>query len=139
MIRFKMFRINIEQFAILTDSLSQNSVVIETALGIRHAIADRKIAVDMTFNFNAAEKRIMLLKLTCEFEIHHDDWDSFKNKDNSVVLSKEILEYFAAQTVGTARGVLHCKTEGTPFNAIILPPMDVTKMIKEDITIYANN
>jgi hypothetical protein len=36
-------------------------------------------------------------------------------------------------TVGTIRGILHCKTEGTPFNALILPPINVSEMVTGDL------
>jgi len=36
-------------------------------------------------------------------------------------------------TVGTARGVLHNKTENTVFNRFIIPLLDATALIKEDV------
>jgi len=38
-------------------------------------------------------------------------------------------------TVGTARGVLHSKTESTPFNGLIIPPINVEQIIQEDIVV----
>ncbi len=34
--------------------------------------------------------------------------------------------------VGTARGILHAKTEGTAFNDFILPAINVEELVEED-------
>lgn len=133
MVRFRMFRINVEQFAIISDTLPAN-LIINTSLGFLYSVEGHKIATDMTFEFNSSSEKAMLLKLKCEFEIHEDDWNSFI-KDDLIIVPKDVLEFFVVHTVGTARGVLHCKTEGTPFNHLILPPMNVTGLVKEDLVI----
>ena len=79
--RFRMARINIDQFAILTDIVPNGSLEVNVKL----------------------------------------------------VILKVMLEHFAVQTVGTARGILHCKTEGSQFNGIILPPVNVTELVTEDM------
>ena len=76
----------------------------------------------------------MVLQVLCEFGIHPEDLQSITS-DNKVTIPKGTLDYFIAQTVGTARGILHCKTEGTPFNGIIIPPMNVTTMVDSDMII----
>ena len=88
----------------------------------------------MTFNFVSEEEKVMLLKLNCEFQIQEDDWNGQIN-DSRIVVPKSFIEYLVVQTVGTARGVLHCKTEGTALNHIILPPMNVSDMINGDMII----
>ncbi len=35
--------------------------------------------------------------------------------------------------IGIARGILHTKTENTPFNHFLLPVLDATRLIKEDV------
>ena len=35
--------------------------------------------------------------------------------------------------VGTARGILHAKTEATKFNQFLIPPINVVELIKDDI------
>lgn len=134
MIRFNMFKINVEQFAILADNSTSNEININTELNLKYSINDCRIATVMTFTFDDAQQKIMLLKLCCEFNILKEDWKTFIH-DNKIIIPKEFIDYLIAQTVGTARGVLHCKTEGTPFNHIILPPLDVTHMMNENMVI----
>jgi hypothetical protein len=43
------------------------------------------------------------------------------------------MSHFGVITVGTARGVLHSKTDGSIFNDLILPTINLTEIIKDDI------
>jgi hypothetical protein len=42
-------------------------------------------------------------------------------------------------TVGTARGVLHAKTENTKYNRYVLPTINVASMIKNDAVFNFGN
>ena len=132
--RFRMFRINVEQFAILAENVQFEKLDIATGLEIKYSLEGKSLAIVMTFNFVSEEEKVMLLKLNCEFQIQEDDWNSQIN-DAKIIFPKNFIEYLVVQTVGTARGVLHCKTEGTAFNHIILPPMNVSDMINGDMIV----
>ncbi len=132
--RFRMFRINVEQFAILAENVQLEKLDIATGLEIKYSLEGKSLAIVMTFNFVSEEEKVMLLKLNCEFQIQEDDWNSQIN-DAKIIFPKNFIEYLVVQTVGTARGVLHCKTEGTAFNHIILPPMNVSDMINGDMIV----
>jgi len=132
--RFRMFRINVEQFAILAENVQLEKLDIATGLEIKYSLEGKCLAIVMTFNFVSEEEKVMLLKLNCEFQIQEDDWNSQIN-DAKIIFPKNFIEYLVVQTVGTARGVLHCKTEGTAFNHIILPPMNVSDMINGDMIV----
>ena len=134
MMRFRMFRINVEQFAILAENVQLEKLDIATGLEIKYSLEGKSLAIVMTFNFVSEEEKVMLLKLNCEFQIQEDDWNSQIN-DAKIIFPKNFIEYLVVQTVGTARGVLHCKTEGTAFNHIILPPMNVSDMINGDMIV----
>ena len=138
MIRFKMFKISVEQFAMLEEPSFKEEVDINTSLGFDFDLDERNIRIRMGFKFTQFEKMIMLLNTACEFNIHKDDWGEIKN-DCKFVYPKYLIDCLLTQVVGTARGVLHCKTEGTPYNPIIIPPINVSQMIEHDIIIEKNN
>lgn len=138
MVRFKMFRISTGQFAILSTEAPQGDIEITTNMELKHTNDGSAVQVHATFSFNEREMQVMLLETTCEFVIHPDDLQSI-TKDGKIIIPKTLIDYFIAQTVGTARGILHCKTEGTPFNGIIMPPMNVTGMFKGDMIIDIPN
>lgn len=138
MARFRMFNIKTDQFAILADNMPSNEVGLHVAIRFKYADNGRKIGCAVEFDFSAGENKLVILHVTCEFEINPADWETFV-KDEIVTIPKSLLEYFAVHTIGTARGILHCKTEGTPFNGIILPPLDATKLVRDDLKINICN
>lgn len=135
MVRFRMFKINVEQFAILANELPTDieELSLETRLGFK-AAENCKVAPMAKFIIAKGGTPILLIEVCCEFEIHPDDWKNMLSKDE-VVVSKETLEYLTAQTVGVTRGILYCKTENTPFSIFVLPSINVASMIKGDVVI----
>lgn len=133
MTRFKMSRITVDQFAILADSIPEH-VSMNMSYRFKYAENGRKVAVEVIFTFLNESVKLMTLQLTCEYEIQEEDYKAFI-ADKVVTIPKDLLEYFVVHTIGTARGVMHCKTEGTPFNGIIIPPINVSGSIKNDLVI----
>lgn len=134
MIRFRMFKISVGQFAILSQDAPQGDINMSAKMDLKHAADGGAIQVCASFVFEHGEEKIMLLEVACEFVIHKDDLQKL-TKDGKVTIPKDTIDYFIAQTVGASRGILHCKTEGTPFNGIVLPPMNVTGFFKDDMVI----
>lgn len=134
MMKFKMTKINIDQFAILNQEAPISDIDININLRFKYSLEARRIAPNMQFSFKHNESTLVILEVTCEFEIHPDDWKELITS-SELCIPKSILEYFVAQTVGTARGIMHCKTEGTSYNGIILPPIDITQLVTDDIRI----
>lgn len=135
MIRFKMIKINTEQFALLQETIpDRDNVALSLNVELKYAAAACMVAVGALFTFSCADDKFMILKVLCEFQIHPEDWESCTS-DNVVTIPKDCIDYLLSQTVGTARGILHCKTEGTTYNDIVLPPLDVSDVIEGDIKI----
>lgn len=136
MIKFRMFGIHIDQFAILSKSAPLEDLGLGVNLNYKYANKGRITSCSTEFNFlNSAQEKIMILAITCEFEIEENDYKNI-HKNEKTIIPKELLEYFAVHTIGTARGILFCKTESTPYNNIIIPPLNVSEMIKDDMVIF---
>lgn len=133
MVRFRMFRISVPQFAILSDKCEEQ-YNIETKTEFKNSADGKAIAAVMSFSFVCKEKTDMILQVACEFSIAQEDIVSMTS-DGVITVPKSLLEHFLVHTVGTARGILFSKTEGTPFNTIVLPPIDVTQIVKGDLLI----
>lgn len=128
MIRFRMCRINVNQFALLVDRMPEQmgmNLEIEYLIEEEH----KMVACRISETFKDGEEKIMILKITCEYAIHPEDWDAM-SENGKIILTQEAMEIFAAQAVGTSRGVLFCKTEGTCMNGICLPPVNVREIIQ---------
>ncbi len=132
--KFRMTKITVDQFAILTREAPAGDISINIEMNLKYSVEARRIMTSMLFTFEKGSEKALLLEQSCEFEIAKDDWEASVS-DGKVTIPKSTVEYFGAQTVGVARGVLHCKTEGTPLNGLILPPINITQLVREDMTI----
>lgn len=133
MAKFRMFGIHLDQFAILCEDC-KDEVGMNVSLNFKYGDEGKKVACVVAFDFTSESEKVMVLKMTCEFEIQVDDWKTLHN-DKEVVIPKDLLEIFAVHTIGTARGVLFCKTENTQFNYIVIPPINVSEMGISDLTV----
>ncbi len=126
MTNFRMFGIHLDQFAILCED-RKDEIGMNVSLNFKYGDEGKKVACVAAFDFTSESEKVMVLKVTCEFEIQEDNWKTFCN-DKGIVIPKDLLEFFAVHTIGTARGVLFCKTENTQFNYVVIPPINVSEM-----------
>jgi len=128
-----MEQIKIDQFAVLSKETSGN-LEINTNLGIGANKDLQIVNVQLIVKYQESNEIKVLLQVSCYFSVHPDDWIGFKKNDR-IVLPKSFLAYLAMHTFGTARGILYCKTEDTPYQKFILPPTNVEAMIEHDLEI----
>ncbi len=134
MIKFRMAKINVSQFAILADTAPSDGISYSIGLGFKAATDAKRIACDFDIEFVNEDKPFLKLGVSCEFDIEPGDWDSRAEK-GPLTITKDELGFFANQTVGVTRGIMFCKTDGTPFSQFIVPPINLTTLIKEDFMI----
>ena len=74
------------------------------------------------------------MEIACHFKIVDDAWESFKNKDKTkLTIPVGFIRHLIMLTIGTARGVLHSRTENTPFNDFLMPTINVTEIVKSGV------
>lgn len=134
MLNFRMAKINVAQFAILADTAPTDGISYSVGIGFRSATNAKRIGCDFSVEFIHDDKPLIKLGVFCEFDILPEDWDN-RVKDCLLTITKDELGFFANQTVGVARGIMYCKTEGTPFNQFIIPPINLDKAITDEFII----
>lgn len=134
MIKFKMAKINVNQFAILADTAPSDAITYSIELGFKAATNAKRIACEFTVEFVHEDKPFIKLGVLCEFDIMPSDWDG-RTEKGLLTITKDELGFFANQTVGVTRGIMFCKTEGTPFTQFIVPPVNLMTLIKDDFVI----
>ena len=76
------------------------------------------------------------MEVSCIFVIEPKSWNNLTSEGN-IKFPTGFLQHLATITLGTARGILFQKTEGTKYNIYHLPLLDVTSAIKEDLVVPA--
>lgn len=131
-ISFALDNIATLQFAIIESSYSDSEEIqLNTNLGFGVDHANKIIGVSAKFTFEINTKPFLVIEVGCNFKLIESSWKSFINKDVFIV-PKDFIQHLSVITIGTARGVLHAKTENTNFNRFLLPTINVTEIITED-------
>jgi hypothetical protein len=139
-IGFSLKKVVTEQFAIIEEGFN-NKGKIRLGTSFRFAADDTQkyIAVFASFTFDSENKPFLIIEASCHFSIKETAWIEMLNSEiNTLIVPKGFLCHLVMLTVGTSRGILHSKTEGTCFNKYVLPTINVTEIIKEDATFSFN-
>ena len=132
-IGFSLFQIVTEQFALFEENhLEKGKINLGTDLTFGLNKERKVFSVTTKFTFEMKKKPFMSIQVTCFFEIDNISWGNFI-EDNKITFPKQFVAHMAMLTVGTARGILHSKTEKTIFNTYILPTTNVVEMIADDV------
>jgi len=133
---FALKRISTEQFAIVGEAFSEK-VIINLGTNLRFAVdkESRMVAVFALFKFEQNKIPFLLIEVSCHFQITVDSWTSFiSNESSKILIPKGFMGHLTMLTVGTARGILHTKTDGTRFNQFILPTININDLVKDDVS-----
>ncbi|PZO31280.1 MAG: hypothetical protein DCF13_01470 [Flavobacteriaceae bacterium] len=140
-ISFGLRSITTEQFAIIESAFDKSNEKVELGNGLRFGfnLEKRSIIVLLSVNFNQDKGPFLILEIGCYFEIIKEDWDKLYNPDHAEIkLPIALARHLVVLAMGTLRGVLHAKVENTSFNMFLLPTINVTEFVKEDVVIKTN-
>ena len=131
-IGFALAAIKTEQFAVFAENYSSKKESnVTTSLEFKINEAEKRIGVFATFTFDNAKKTFIKIQVSCHFSVDPESWNDFK-KDNLVIFPKNFIGHLTMLTIGTSRGVLHGKTEGTEFNKFLIPTINVNDLVNKD-------
>lgn len=134
---FSLAKINTMQFAIIKDSFKEGLPVnidlnIKFGLNVEHKV----LSVFFTFKLLQEKNPFLIIEVGNYFNIDGDSWSKFIDENNNTItFPKGFASHLVLLTIGTTRGVLHSKTENTPFNKFVLPTINVNELIKSDVTL----
>ncbi|MGM0636374.1 MAG: hypothetical protein ACQESK_09935 [Bacteroidota bacterium] len=134
-IGFSLEKITTDQFAIIDTAYSKDQAV-DVKVGFKFG-ADQEnkfISISFSTSFLQEKSPFLLIEVSCVFKITDEAWQDFLSDDKREMnFPKGFVAHLAMITVGTLRGVLHARTENTPFNEFLLPTINVADLIEKDI------
>lgn len=133
--RFAVAGVTTEQFAVTPEKFdSKEKVDLSLSFNFKHNEKEQMIGTFLTLNFHQPECKIIVLEVGCHFKIHPDSWsETIQQKNVKLILPLAKALHLATITTGTARGVLHARLTNTPFAQYVLPAVNLTDILKEDV------
>lgn len=136
-IGFILRGIKTEQFAIIDTNFKEGEPA-NAGFEIKYAasIDERVIIPIVKFTFDQNKVPFLILEVSCHFEIEEAGFASIHNAYlKQIQIPLDFAMHITMLTVGTARGVLHAKTESTVFSQFIIPTINLTEIVREDVVI----
>lgn len=135
-IGFALNKLNLEQFAIVENAYSEDKDTgLVTGLQFAADAVNKRIKCSVRISFEQDEHPFLVFESSNEFSVDKETWANCENEEKTaVIFPKKFMAHLAMLTVGTARGMLHVKTENTKFNRYFLPPINVAEMINDDVS-----
>lgn len=132
-ITFTLAGIKTEEFATIAEAYDEKKTV-EIDIQFDFAINTevKGLLLIANIKFKSGKNVFIKLRAGCEFRFEPTSFDSFSTGPKEIIVPRKILIHLGVITVGTARGILHCKLEKSNFNQYILPTLDVNKVIEKD-------
>lgn len=133
-VRFALSMIKTDQFAILGEVVKNEEISLGVGLQFGVNKDSETISVKFSTQFIQQSKPLILIEASCFFLIEPEGWKSLFDK-NILIVPKTLATHLAVITVGTVRGILHARTEGTNYNGFVLPTINVTELVTEDLNL----
>lgn len=134
-ISFSLQKVTTEQFAVIDEGFDEKGTI-RIGINFRFAADDSKnmIAVFTAFTFESEQKPFIIVEAGCHFRIEPEAWAQMLNLETkTLTVAQGFASHLIMLTVGTTRGILHAKTENTCFNKYVLPTINVSESIKDDV------
>lgn len=136
-ISFTFIKITTEQFALLDDYVGKKeNFNLQTQFKFGVNSSNKVLAIYCLFRFIHEEKPFLILETSSQFKIKDNSWGFLiDQKNNNISFPRNFVIYLTMLAVGTARGILHAKTEDSIFSNMILPAINVDKIINSDVVL----
>lgn len=132
---FRLRNIKTDQFATVGTAPQEGEIEVTAGIDFAVDTANHFVSCSTRFEFLSAGDQFIVLQVSCEFKIGPDTWSSrVHSTNNRLTFESAFMQHLGVVTVGTARGVLHAKTEDSDFNKFYLPTVNVTQLVPEDIS-----
>lgn len=134
-IEFQLVGIKTAEFATFeSDFVVDGEFMVNTNLNYSFHTEDNVVIVNAKFIFLCNEKPVIAIAVNCYFNLRQ--WDEYYiESEHKLTLPINLAQHIAVITIGTTRGILHTKTEGTLLNSLLLPSINVLELVPNDIII----
>lgn len=136
-IPYRISRIETVQFALFPDNFQNGQEVrVNTNCGYNVRSDVQQVRNVINVNYLQEDKLLMVAELACYYDIAPEGVESIKAEGKIPV---DFLRYMGSISVGTIRGLIHAKTEGTVLNPVVLPPVNLEEAIQNDMALPEMN
>jgi hypothetical protein len=132
---FQIIKIITEQFAIFKEAFEKSNNEISFSININFGIEkeEKIIATIVKIQFEQNKSAFLIIEISNHYVMEQNSLNEMLVSANKIIIPKDFAQHLVVITIGTIRGVLHAKTENTEFNQFVIPVIDVSNLIQNDV------
>lgn len=129
--QYKYRKINLEQFAVLTDGPieADTEINIRTDIEFAYERENRLLTSKMTLTADNNSQKLMKAVMSSFFEIAPESINEITDENGKLFFDPISLVQFASLNYGSLRGALYVKMADTPLKDLVIPPVYFHKII----------
>ena len=129
--QYKYRKINLEQFAVLTDGPieADTEINIRTDIEFAYERENRLLTSKMTLTADNNSQTLMKAVMSSFFEIALESINEITDENGKLFFDPISLVQFASLNYGSLRGALYVKMADTPLKDLVIPPVYFHKII----------
>jgi len=133
-IGFQLKKISTVQFALIEENYVDAVQDVAFGFWMKFGINqnERMIASFVKIQFEQNQKPFLILEVGHHYHIEPTAWEKMK-VDSNILLPQHLATHLLALTIGSARGVIHCKTENSIFNQFLIPTVKMNDIVQSDL------
>ena len=133
-IQFQLLRIEVPQFAIITDKPTSGPFRVN--FDINFATDKEQHVIKCTLKTVYLKDSELISQLVVEtiFAVAEESWRDLI-RDEKIIIPSAFLQHLAVISLGTARGIQYAKTEIAGLNNDLIPLINLTEIVRNDIEI----
>ena len=133
-IKYNLLDIEDNQFAVFPDNFIDGKNFVATAMiNISTKNEGAELKCESRLELKQEDNIILVSEIVCKYSINKDSWEDIDDKKK--MLPSGFIRHIASLAIGTQRGVILVRTKETPLHKIVLPPVNLTAVVKKDYVI----
>lgn len=131
-VEYSFAKITEDQFATFEENFNpSDEIEIGNEISFSFDFQNRTLVCSETINLQQNSRPLAKMRLSCYFVLSPKSFEDLL-QDDKIELPKGILCQFASLNYGTLRGALFERTKDTALKDVILPPLFLDTIIKEN-------
>jgi hypothetical protein len=136
-VNYALVKIVTEQLVVEPTYFEENKPV-KINVGLNFGVDSKQKLLKVLFknDFVQDERSFITIEAGCIFAIDPESWNFFTGQQSGfILLPKHFAGHLASITAGTARGILHERTDQTPMNRFFIPANNIEEIIQQDVNL----
>lgn len=130
-IRYNLTDIDDSQFAIFPENYVEGKeVAVFAKMNVASNNDGASLKFDSRLELKQDDKLFIVSEIACKFAVTKESWEDVDEKKK--MLPSGFIRHLASIAIGTQRGIIIARTKDSSIHKFILPPIDLTEVVKDD-------